>query len=337
MVLPKSITFELTHRCNCRCEMCRFWVEGSRLELEEMNLDQILGIISDIDNEYKKDGLRPFFGLTGGEPFLKKELLDIVKFFHDKGIKYDMVSNFSVPNKQYLEKLSIYAPERINVSIDGMGSTHNLVRGLDIFDKIIENIKYFKKISPQTSIKINTTITQRNIRELERIAKLAIELGVKLNFQHLNFVTPELLKKQYDLEMRKLKKKTVHEATFYTLGGKEVDELFREVDKINKLIGNGYDITFLPALHNNLSTWYLRPEMVITNSKCDSNRLRIKPDGRLVHCENFVYGDLTNESLNKILNSAEVKQIQELITGTCMPFCHRCCLRFKNYKDDRCF
>ena len=110
MELPKSITFELTHRCNCRCEMCRFWVEGSKLALQEMNFLQIKKIIIDIKTVYDSRGQELFFGLTGGEPFLKKDFFKIINFLGDHGINYDMVSNFSIPNKAILDRLAGYPP-----------------------------------------------------------------------------------------------------------------------------------------------------------------------------------------------------------------------------------
>jgi len=329
-----EIPFELTHKCNCRCEMCRFWVEGSTIALQEMDHDQVIKIIENIKKYYDENGKRLFFGLTGGEPFLKNNFLKIIEHLHRNSIGYDMVTNFSVPNEQILDQFAVYPPERINISLDGIGETHNLVRGRNIFDDIVRNIKYFKRISPQTPIKINSTINKRNIESLTEITKFAIDNGLELNFQHLNFISPELLDEQRRLEIEELNGATVHEATFYTLNEEEVVKLQKEVNRVKKMAKNkNFGVTFLPDLDKNLATWYLKPEQIIAENRCDINRLRIKPDGRVVHCENFVYGNLVNDDFADVINSSDAKRFRTMIEKGNMPFCRRCCLRFKGYKE----
>ncbi|MEK7202871.1 MAG: radical SAM protein [Patescibacteria group bacterium] len=336
MNLPNTITFELTHKCNCRCEMCRFWIpESTKADYKELNFTKIIEIINKIKYYYDKKKNNLILGLTGGEPFLKKDFIKIINFLSKKRIKYDIVTNFSVPTKEVLDSFAKYPPIKLNISLDGLGETHNLIRKRKIFNKIILNIKYFRKISPHTPIKINSTINKYNVYELEKLVYFVIKNRFELNFQHLNFITPWLLKEQRNFEQIHFGKTFFHEPTFYTLNQKEVKILQKKIEEVNQIrYKKNYNVTFLPELVNNLSVWYLDPKNIVTTQKCDINRLRIKPDGRIVHCENFVYGNLVKSDFEKIYNSIEAKKFKDIISRKIMPFCNRCCLRFKSYSEN---
>lgn len=300
MALPKIITFELTHKCNCYCAMCRFKNKSFSLITKELDLERIKKIVKDLKETYNRFGQKLFLGLTGGEPFLKKDFLKIIEYLNKNSIDYDMVSNFSVPDKKALDKLVNYPPQQINISLDGIGRTHDLIRGKKIFNIVIKNINYLKNIYPQIKIKINCTINKYNLDQLTKMAEFAINNNLKLTFQHLNFVSQKLLRKQRLLEMQKIKEITDHEPTFYTLSKQEVSRLKKQIKRVKKIAEkNNYEINWLPDLDKNLATWYLQPDKLISKNKCDPNRLRLKPDGRIVHCENFVYGDLTKQKLEK--------------------------------------
>jgi MoaA/NifB/PqqE/SkfB family radical SAM enzyme len=335
MKLPKLITFEVTQRCNCRCEMCRFWSDESACaDTKELTIEEIKKIILNVKNFYNKYNEKLFFGITGGEPFLRKDIIEIFEFIKKEKIDYDVISNFSIPNKKVIKKLSKYPPNKLNISLDGIGDTHDLVRGRKIFDKIIENISLLRKFNSNIPIKINSTINKKNINEISKMVLFAIENNFELNFQHLNFVTPEILKKQKQFENSIFNKTFFHEPTFYNLNKNEVKILEKEIKKARKIgLKNNYKFSFLPELNINIFDWYLNPDKLITVTKCDPTRLRIKPNGELVHCERYVYGNLLKDDFEKAINSDEAKYFKNIIIKENMPFCNRCCLRFINYSE----
>ena len=332
------ITFEVTQRCNCRCEMCRFWSEDSSCaDSSELSLADIKTAVLKLSNAYKKNNQELFLGITGGEAFLRNDIIDFLKFLNDKSIDYDVITNFSIPNLKQVKEFANCNPSRLNVSLDGVGDTHNLVRGKNIFDKVFENMKYFQELRPEIPIKINSTINKRSLNELEEMLYFAMKNKFELNFQHLNFVTPELLLKQKKFEKKVFGHSFFHEPTFYNLTKDEVSVLEDKVDEIRKIASeNNYHVTFFPELNKNLRNWYLNPSSPITHDKCDPNRLRVKPNGELVHCERFSYGNLlgSNNFLNMI-NSVKAKKFKKTIKNNNMPFCYRCCLRFRSFVDEK--
>ena len=72
---PINLTLSITNMCNSRCQSCDIWkiypAEKDRLE-EELSVDEIEKIFRSVGRVY-------FFNISGGEPFLRKDIVDIVR------------------------------------------------------------------------------------------------------------------------------------------------------------------------------------------------------------------------------------------------------------------
>jgi len=64
---PLVLTFSITNRCNSRCKTCNIWKIPAE-ESEELSLDEIELIFKSMDKLY-------FLNISGGEPFLRKDLV----------------------------------------------------------------------------------------------------------------------------------------------------------------------------------------------------------------------------------------------------------------------
>jgi MoaA/NifB/PqqE/SkfB family radical SAM enzyme len=65
---PKEICIILTYRCNAKCNMCDVWHHPTKAD-EEITIEDI---------EKLPSGLR-FINITGGEPFIRKDIEEIIK------------------------------------------------------------------------------------------------------------------------------------------------------------------------------------------------------------------------------------------------------------------
>ena len=65
-----KLNISVTDRCNMRCRTCRIW-KKNKINSSEMNL-------KDFENIFKKFNKTCWLSLTGGEPFLRKDLYEIV-------------------------------------------------------------------------------------------------------------------------------------------------------------------------------------------------------------------------------------------------------------------
>ena len=72
--LIRNITLSITYRCNARCSMCRIWEHPSANPESELTLPEIKKIAN---SKYFKKLIA--LGITGGEPFIREDLPDIVE------------------------------------------------------------------------------------------------------------------------------------------------------------------------------------------------------------------------------------------------------------------
>jgi len=139
---PYQINFAITYKCNSRCKFCNIWRVKSK---NELSLDEIKKMAS-------KSKFINWIRLTGGEPFLRHDYVDIVKTFKEncKGlyllssptnaIAYDLTFNAVNRVLKFFRKKYV-----ITISLDGYEELHDKIRGIKGNWK--RAIKLYKKLS----------------------------------------------------------------------------------------------------------------------------------------------------------------------------------------------
>ena len=133
-IQPNQVGFLIlyvTNRCNFRCNFCFYSEEIEKgLKPDELSEDEFLKIS-------KKVGPLVQLSLTGGEPFLRKELVQITRSFIDNtNVRYITIpTNASMPKRmlRYLEAILPEYPNtyfRLSFSIEGIGDVHDDIRSM---------------------------------------------------------------------------------------------------------------------------------------------------------------------------------------------------------------
>ena len=142
--MPQQLIFFITNRCNLRCKHCFYW-ESINKRYNELNLDEI----KKISKSFRK--LLSLY-LTGGEPFLRDDIPDIVNTFY----KNNKVRHIVIPTNGVLKSKILKSLERIlrfckdahvlvYISLDGIGKHHDNIRGLKgCYNKAIDTFKSLK-------------------------------------------------------------------------------------------------------------------------------------------------------------------------------------------------
>ena len=170
--LPYSLAISITNRCNSKCKTCGIWKLKNKEELTKEELQKIL----------KSIGKNiPWFTIAGGEPFLRGDLADVIKTIcnYNKPLVLNIATNGTVYDMcKILNKILADCNNNIkfviNFSIDEIGEKYNYVRGIDAYDKVIDNynkIKKLKKKYPNLSVGVNITISNFNINNFNFIYK----------------------------------------------------------------------------------------------------------------------------------------------------------------------
>ena len=167
----RIIFWELTKRCNLRCKHCRAEAEDSEFE-REMSTDEIRGVIDDIACFSK-----PILILTGGEPLYRPDIFEISHYAKDKNLRLALATNGTLIDRDIANSIKLAGIERVSISIDGKDAdSHDGFRGVPgSFDDALRGARYLREVS--VDFQFNTTITRRNVDEIEDILKLSEEMG----------------------------------------------------------------------------------------------------------------------------------------------------------------
>ena len=194
--LPAGVVYEATMRCNLKCEFCYVGdllnVEGEWRE--EMPLDVLRRAFPD------DAGLQ--VSLTGGEIFMRKDILGVMEVFRDKGYTCGyLTTNGTIISDERAEALADLAQsgflKHISVSIDGPGQLHDRARGVaGTFERTAAGLKRLQDAARRKHaplrVSINTTVAHETLEALDRMVDVAADLGVDaIGLNHLMFSTPE--------------------------------------------------------------------------------------------------------------------------------------------------
>lgn len=159
------LIFGVTNQCNQRCRMC-FNKELNTAQSDTLTLAEIKKIASFFSGLFQ-------LTFSGGEPILREDLPEIVGAFNRKHPipRITIPSNGQLPQKLYntVRKIALLNPKsNINValSLDGIGSKHDEIRGVDsafeCFERSKEAVIHLSKEINNVSLVVATTLSAFN-------------------------------------------------------------------------------------------------------------------------------------------------------------------------------
>jgi len=170
-ICPRLIAWEITRACNLSCKHCRAAAKNQTYS-GELHTEACLNLLDQV-----AEMGQPIVILTGGEPLLRDDIFKIAAHGTQKGLRMVMAPNGTMVNHENALKLKDTGIQRISVSLDGYDAkSHDQFRGVEgAFDSALAGINHAKNVG--LPFQINTTITQSNLRAIEKIQELAIQLG----------------------------------------------------------------------------------------------------------------------------------------------------------------
>jgi len=169
--VPRLVAWELTRSCNLDCVHCR--AAASRGPYEgELTTEECLRILEEIAQVAK-----PIIILTGGEPLLRPDLLEIARRVRELGMRPVLATNGTLLTEELARELKEVGIARVSISLDGARpETHDAFRQVTgAFEGALRGIQILQKVG--LPLQINTTVTARNLEELPQIHELAKKLG----------------------------------------------------------------------------------------------------------------------------------------------------------------
>src|ERR1700742_555150 len=174
---PVCLYLEVTNRCNLLCETC-----PRTFEALEPPQDMTWELFTKIVDQVPDVARVVLHGV--GEPMLVKDLPRMVRYLKDRGVYVLFNSNGTLLTKANGQALIDAGLDELRISLDAAeSSVFQMVRGKDMFDRIVTNVGNFVAMqrAQQTKLpRISLWLTglRETLAQLEAFIRLAHRLGV---------------------------------------------------------------------------------------------------------------------------------------------------------------
>jgi MoaA/NifB/PqqE/SkfB family radical SAM enzyme len=331
--LPQGLVYEATMRCNLTCEFCYV---GDLLNIEgewrqELPLETLKRAFPD------HAGMQ--VSLTGGEIFMRKDILGVMEVFRDKEYVCGyLTTNGTIITPERAEALAELARtgflRHISVSIDGPGEMHDKARGVKgTFERTSAGLRRLQEAARRKQaplrISINTTVAHETLEALDQMVDVAEELGVDaIGLNHLMFCTPEDVAETVRLTGAKDASAIT---TFVTPDpGLEASRVAAKVNELMlKCQARKIRFDMRPKVKPAILKDYYTP-----GAKLEGRCLypfitaRVSFSGKVYFCPfiRIEVGDLATQTLEEVWTSDTYVALRsKLVNAGLFPVCRRCC------------
>lgn len=171
----QQLFWECTLRCNLNCRHCG---SDCRVDsaLSDMPLEEFLPVLEEVAKVAYP--LNTLIITTGGEPLVRKDIVECGRQITKRGFLWGMVSNGLLLTEDKLQELADAGLRTIAISLDGFEDEHNWMRGNhQSFDRAVNAIKALTRSN--ITWDVITCINQRNFLNLSEFRDFLISAGVK--------------------------------------------------------------------------------------------------------------------------------------------------------------
>ena len=277
-------TVIVTYRCNARCTMCNRYKAPSRPD-EEISIETI-----------KKLPKMYFTNITGGEPFIREDLPEIVRELYKKSDRIVISTNGFFTDR--IIKLCEEFPNiGIRISIEGLEQTNNEIRGLnDGFNKGYSTLKKLVEMK-HPDVGFGMTVQDKNAKDLVALYDLSNEMGME-------FATASLHNSFYFVEAKNI----IHDRPMVA---KEFENL------INKLLASKSPKKWFRAYFNHGLINYIYGQKRLLPCDMAFDTFFIDPYGDIMPCNGTkckqVMGNLNEESWEELWHSEKAEKVRNAV------------------------
>ena len=296
-------TVIVTYRCNARCSMCNRYKCPSRPE-EEISPE----VMKRLPKMY-------FTNITGGEPFIRTDLKELVRELYRKSDRI-VISTNGFFTDRIIELCREFPDIGIRISIEGLEQTNNEIRGLeDGFHRGYITLKKMLEMGMR-DIGFGMTVQDKNASELVPLYKLSDEMGME-------FATAALHNSFYFVETGNI----IHDRPMVA---KQFEEL------INELLKSGSPKKWFRAYFNHGLINYIFCQKRLLPCHMSFDTFFIDPYGDVMPCngtkDKEVMGNLNRQTWEELWNSAQAEEVRQRVRncdrncwmiGSASPAMHR--------------
>lgn len=282
-------TVIVTYRCNARCTMCNRYKAPSKPE-EEITIETI-----------KKLPPMYFTNITGGEPFIRTDLKDIVRELYKKSDRIVISTNGFFIDR-IIDLCKEFPNVGIRISIEGLEETNNRIRGLENgFQRGYSTLKRLRKMGMK-DVGFGMTIQDSNCKDLVPLYRISDKLGME-------FATASLHNSFYFVETKNIIRNR-------PMVAKQLEKL------INELLKSNQPKKWFRAYFNHGLINYIYSQKRLLPCDMSFDTFFIDPYGDVMPCngtkDKEVMGNLNKQDWDELWNGPEAERVRKKV---------RCCDR----------
>ena len=158
---PDVVHWLSTYRCNAKCVYCE--ASANEASCDELTTEEILSVL----DELKALRVRRFF-VTGGEPLVRHDLFEVLRYAKRRGMAVSMITNSLLYDK-FRDEIRSAGFSSIWTSVDGLAATHDRNRGVPgSFATALEAIRFYRDAEIPLRV-VNTMVHPGNVDELPEL------------------------------------------------------------------------------------------------------------------------------------------------------------------------
>ncbi|MFC1546347.1 radical SAM/SPASM domain-containing protein [bacterium] len=186
-IKPDFISLNITERCCLKCIMCNEW-QNSKPDLTCVQWQNVL-------QESKDIGINSVY-LSGGEPFIRKDIFDLIDYANSLNMDVSCITNGYLIDQEKIERLKNSKITTIALSIDAIDEKYDYIRGLKgAYHRVINACNLLKKLSQETDTKvyINFVLMKDTLEDFKDVKALCEEYEFPIVICLLDY-SPEFFK-----------------------------------------------------------------------------------------------------------------------------------------------
>jgi len=323
-----NITLEVSYRCQWRCDFCFLKDNVLNREVDELSFAEIERLIDCVAPH------RVGFFITGGEPFIRADCIDIIRAIKARGLKVGVNTNHTLLNEEKIDALIEAGLDYLISSLHGPQEIHDAVTGTKTYEKVMQRLRYWRTHKRHTRILINSVMAPQVLPHMGHLVEAAAEAGVDaITFQHESFLT-RLEREKHEACWREI----FQRENEVELSHLEFDPAQHDGGRVRAAIDTArararelkVHMVVKPDLSDaEIDTWYADDFRMPVRCSYLYTDMRINPSGDLVACQPLpkVIGNIREQNPLELFNSAEYRTFRQGIqaAGGLYPGCARCC------------
>jgi SynChlorMet cassette radical SAM/SPASM protein ScmF len=310
-----TIYFYLTEGCNCKCRHC--WITPKYEAGGDGKWPYIaLPVFKKVIEQGRRLGVSSI-KLTGGEPLIHPDILDILAYVESTGLRLVVETNGLACTPEIAAAIKRCSNPFVSVSLDGAkAETHNWVRGVDIaYDGALNGVRNLVEVGIHPQLIMS--LVRRNKDQIEELVQLAEKIGA--GSVKFNLVAPVMDRGEQLAENNE----TLNIKEFIELG-KKIEQEIQPKSKIRLCYSHPFAFKSLSAMFEKHDT-----------GRCGIfGIIGVLGSGKYALCgigENIpemIFGDAEKDKLADIWhNNTMLKQIREGLPSKLEGICGDCIMK----------